>query len=144
VFSFWLPDAKSNWRRGRDSNPRWSCPHSGLANRRTRPLCDLSTGGHILNGFRLPKPKTGRNLPLAEISLGLVHMCLELALHQLNILGQTLDRIQYVNLHLLYLVDFSDLVICVVGNLIFDIGGWFWKSRIVCANRIASTLTRNV
>ena len=30
------------WRRGRDSNPRGSCPPSGLANRRTRPLCDLS------------------------------------------------------------------------------------------------------
>jgi hypothetical protein len=38
---FWLRDGVK-WRRGRDSNPRWSCPHSGLANRRTRPLCDLS------------------------------------------------------------------------------------------------------
>jgi hypothetical protein len=25
------------WRGGRDSNPRWNCFHSGLANRRTRP-----------------------------------------------------------------------------------------------------------
>jgi hypothetical protein len=30
------------WRRGRDSNSRKSFPFSGLANRRTRPLCDLS------------------------------------------------------------------------------------------------------
>src|SRR5688500_19951159 len=31
------------WRRGRDSNPRKRfTPFNGLANRRTRPLCDLS------------------------------------------------------------------------------------------------------
>ncbi len=29
------------WRGGRDSNPRGDCSPSGLANRRTRPLCDL-------------------------------------------------------------------------------------------------------
>src|SRR5947209_3538170 len=33
-------------RRGRDSNPRYGLsPYSGLANRRTRPLCDPSKGG---------------------------------------------------------------------------------------------------
>ena len=30
------------WRRGGDSNPRYPLRYSGLANRRTRPLCDLS------------------------------------------------------------------------------------------------------
>lgn len=34
------------WRRGRDLNPRSSCPLGGLANRCTRPLCDPSN----LNG----------------------------------------------------------------------------------------------
>ena len=27
---------------GRDSNPRWSCPHSGFQDRRIRPLCHPS------------------------------------------------------------------------------------------------------
>ena len=42
-----LVQIKEKWRRGRDSNPRWSCPHSGLANRRTRPLCDLSKASKL-------------------------------------------------------------------------------------------------
>jgi hypothetical protein len=31
------------WRRERDSNPRWSCPHNGFQDRRNRPLCHPST-----------------------------------------------------------------------------------------------------
>ena len=27
---------------GRDSNPRWSCPHNGFQDRRNRPLCHPS------------------------------------------------------------------------------------------------------
>ncbi len=39
--------ATNLWRRERDSNPRYGLtPYSGLANRRTRPLCDLSTTIH--------------------------------------------------------------------------------------------------
>ena len=30
------------WRMGRDSNPRWSCPHNGFQDRRNRPLCHPS------------------------------------------------------------------------------------------------------
>ena len=30
------------WRREWDSNPRWSCPHTGFRDRRIRPLCHLS------------------------------------------------------------------------------------------------------
>ena len=33
----------SHWRRGRDSNSRFSCENSGFQDRRTRPLCDPST-----------------------------------------------------------------------------------------------------
>ena len=35
-------DAQYSWRMGRDSNPRWSCPHSGFQDRRIRPLCHPS------------------------------------------------------------------------------------------------------
>ena len=31
-----------SWRMGRDSNPRWSCPHNGFQDRRIRPLCHPS------------------------------------------------------------------------------------------------------
>ena len=31
-----------SWRMGRDSNPRWSCPHNGFQDRRNRPLCHPS------------------------------------------------------------------------------------------------------
>ena len=31
------------WRRGRDSNPRWTCAHTRFPSERTRPLCDLSS-----------------------------------------------------------------------------------------------------
>ena len=37
-------------RRGRDSNPRWSYPHSGFQDRCNRPLCHLS-GGWFLPGL---------------------------------------------------------------------------------------------
>lgn len=30
------------WRKGRDLNPRWSCPHNGFRGRRIQPLCHLS------------------------------------------------------------------------------------------------------
>ena len=32
----------NKWRMGRDSNPRWSCPHNGFQDRRNRPLCHPS------------------------------------------------------------------------------------------------------
>ena len=35
-------DASYSWRMGRDSNPRWSCPHNGFQDRRNRPLCHPS------------------------------------------------------------------------------------------------------
>ncbi|GEM_PF-4340495 len=35
-------------RRGRDSNSRWYCYHSGFQDRRTRPLCDLSLPLHYI------------------------------------------------------------------------------------------------
>ena len=31
-------------RRGRDSNPRYGCPHNGFRDRHNRPLCHLSEG----------------------------------------------------------------------------------------------------
>ena len=34
--------SRSCWRRGRDSNPRWSCPHAAFRVRCIRPLCHLS------------------------------------------------------------------------------------------------------
>ena len=34
------------WRMGRDSNPRWSCPHNGFQDRRNRPLCHPSAAHH--------------------------------------------------------------------------------------------------
>ena len=47
---------RNNRRRGRDSNSRKSFPFSGLANRRTRPLCDLSmlylAGGFTTGALR--------------------------------------------------------------------------------------------
>ncbi len=36
------PSLGGVWRRGRDSNPRYRLRYTGLANQRTRPLCDLS------------------------------------------------------------------------------------------------------
>ncbi len=40
---------------GRDSNPRWSCPHNGFQDRRIRPLCHpsetISTDGLSTYGF---------------------------------------------------------------------------------------------
>jgi hypothetical protein len=33
---------KVNWRRERDSNPRYGCPHTDLANQRLQPLGHLS------------------------------------------------------------------------------------------------------
>ena len=35
-------DVSYSWRMGRDSNPRWSCPHNGFQDRRNRPLCHPS------------------------------------------------------------------------------------------------------
>ena len=33
-----IPKGKTYWRRERDSNPRWSFPHSGFQDRRFQPL----------------------------------------------------------------------------------------------------------
>ena len=33
---------EADWRRGRDSNPRYSCPYFAFRVRRIRPLCHLS------------------------------------------------------------------------------------------------------
>ena len=38
----------SNWRRVRDSNPRYSYPYTSLAGRRFRPLSQLSDFGQEL------------------------------------------------------------------------------------------------
>ena len=37
-----VPIQGLKWRRGRDSNPRWSCPHAAFRVRCIRPLCHLS------------------------------------------------------------------------------------------------------
>ena len=34
----------AQWRRGRDSNPRWSYPHTSFPGMHNRPLCHLSFG----------------------------------------------------------------------------------------------------
>src|SRR5208282_4330225 len=34
--------SSEDWRRGRDSNPRWAFTQSGFQDRRDRPLCHLS------------------------------------------------------------------------------------------------------
>ena len=33
------------WRRDRDSNPGWSCPHTGFRDQPIQPLWHLSSGG---------------------------------------------------------------------------------------------------
>ena len=38
-------DIFSVLRRGRDSNPRYGCPHNGFRDRHNRPLCHLSVRG---------------------------------------------------------------------------------------------------
>ena len=38
-----LPHIKSKWRRGGDSNPRWSCPHTTFPRLHHRPLGHLSS-----------------------------------------------------------------------------------------------------
>ena len=48
-----------DWRRGRDSNPRYGCPYSAFRVRRDRPLCHLSAGAAA--GSRLPSG-SGRRL----------------------------------------------------------------------------------
>ncbi len=40
--AIYIPKSAIGWRRGWDSNPRWSFPHSGFRDRCTNPLCDLS------------------------------------------------------------------------------------------------------
>src|SRR5271168_2342301 len=42
ILSRFRRPAMRNWRRGRDSNPRWAFTHSGFQDRRNRPLCHLS------------------------------------------------------------------------------------------------------
>src|SRR5215469_4347005 len=52
----------SNWRRGRDSNPRYSFgPYTGLANQRLQPLGHLSRIAPLsaLSGATPPPPSTG-------------------------------------------------------------------------------------
>jgi hypothetical protein len=46
----WLSGNQLLWgsaseRRGRDSNPRWSFPHTGFRDQHNRPLCHLSLNG---------------------------------------------------------------------------------------------------
>ena len=49
-----------NWRRGRDSNPRYGFrPYNGLANRRLQPLGHLSgRGKHLFVGLSSVKAHT--------------------------------------------------------------------------------------
>lgn len=44
------------WRKGRDLNPRWSCPHNGFRGRRIQPLCHLS-----VNDFSIIAQVGGKN-----------------------------------------------------------------------------------
>jgi hypothetical protein len=41
------PYSLRSLRRGRDSNPRYGCPHSGFQDRCNRPLCHLSLNHNI-------------------------------------------------------------------------------------------------
>ncbi len=49
------------WRRGRDSNPRWSCPHAAFRVRCIRPLCHLSA-----RSFRNAAGRHGRAYGIAD------------------------------------------------------------------------------
>jgi hypothetical protein len=42
-------DFNDGWRRGRDLNPRWSCPHAAFRVRCIQPLCHLSAAGRALH-----------------------------------------------------------------------------------------------
>ncbi len=51
-------------RRERDSNPRYGCPYTDLANQRLQPLGHLSLGGYIA---AQPLPGKGSNRPRGRI-----------------------------------------------------------------------------
>src|SRR6185437_17125512 len=44
LIAYWLSISYEVQRRGRDSNPRYGCPHNGFRDRHNRPLCHLSVG----------------------------------------------------------------------------------------------------
>ena len=39
---YMVQERKGKWRRGRDSNPRCRCRHTGFQDRRIQPLCHPS------------------------------------------------------------------------------------------------------
>src|SRR4030095_11005043 len=45
-----IPNRHHHERRGRDSNPRWSFPHTAFPVLHNRPLCHLSDGGILFRG----------------------------------------------------------------------------------------------
>ena len=55
---------KRKWRRGWDSNPRWSYPHSGFRDRPVQPLQHLSESGKR-NSLRDQKRFVARNWSFA-------------------------------------------------------------------------------
>jgi hypothetical protein len=54
--------ASEDWRRGRDSNPRWPLSQSGFQDRRDRPLCHLSDD-KLAGGPSRSSPALGRTSP---------------------------------------------------------------------------------
>lgn len=44
---------KTDWRRGRDSNPRYGCPYAAFRVRCIQPLCHLSAGPRMDRGSRV-------------------------------------------------------------------------------------------
>ena len=49
-------DIFSVLRRGRDSNPRYGCPHNGFRDRHNRPLCHLSVRGAARKARAVGRP----------------------------------------------------------------------------------------
>ncbi len=66
----WVPNSPLFWRRGRDSNPGWGCPHNGFRDRPVQPLRHLS-GALIIT-------QTGRQVD------SLARVCVRIAGHALQ------------------------------------------------------------
>jgi hypothetical protein len=64
-----------NKRRGWDSNPRWSYPHSGFRDRPVQPLQHLSERSGQRNYFTRPKAICGRFSGLLSGSFTLLLVC---------------------------------------------------------------------
>ncbi len=60
---------RKNWRRERDSNPRWSYPHNGFRDRRLQPLGHLSALHNCLRPYKFgTNPANPQSVPSAVAS----------------------------------------------------------------------------